>query len=217
MMEGERARLVLAHEWIRLFKDGRKLVGCDEQGVKWEAEDGDTEKGLGLCVSWSQVEADLREHNVVVDVDLSKGELAAKRALGMLAVMLLLMGCATWERVDQNTIDVQLLEWKVKKLHRSIAGFHPPEPLKISGSVLATTVLSGMDSLGPPMHGMDMRWGKCEEHGKWWALLGLGARETSSWWVDSFSSGPITEDVLRFVCLGPPLHYIEREIEGPKP
>lgn len=72
----------------------------------------------------------------------------------------------------------------------------------------ASLLSSALDSdyLGPPMHCMDMRWGKCEEHGEWWALGGriVGATAT----------GYFTRAIV-LIC--PRGHYIEREIEGPKP
>lgn len=110
-----------------------------------------------------------------------------KPALALL--ILLLGGCAT-----QQTTRVE------------------PRPLQIVGGMTMAEWkdLGFSDHLGPPLHGIDMRWGKCEEHGEYWDAVG-GYRH--------FTRGHGAVHLI-LVCPGPPWHYymprIGAEVEGPK-
>ncbi len=70
----------------------------------------------------------------------------------------------------------------------------------------------------------DQRWGKCEEHREWWAL---GASVWEGVNVASVPCEPgirpdvycerVTKQWSGVLLICPKGHYIEREIEGPKP
>lgn len=90
----ERERLVKAHAWLRLFGDGRMLNGCNEEGVWFDRAPQKRADGSVFSTtavrSWKDVDLDLKSRGVEAP-NLTRGELAAKRALGL--VVALLIGC----------------------------------------------------------------------------------------------------------------------------
>jgi len=83
------------------------------------------------------------------------------------------------------------------------------DPLYVDPSDESTVAL--LPGVGVTGYVCDTRWGKCEKHGEWLVPVAL----IKLYYKHSVRPAMRARG-LRLICPGPPVHYIEREIKGPK-